>query len=417
MRSGRIEFATQDNFRFEIAPQGVFSTCMNSSLGFQWIGLVLLGALLPTSRALAEKPTSDRSQRVYIGTYTGAKSKGIYLAHFDSATGKLGRPELAAETKHPTFLALHPNGRFLYAVNETGDFGGKNQGSISAFSIDPSNGSLSLLNQQPSGGSGPCHLTVDKKAKCVLAANYGSGSIAALPLLPDGRLSEPATVIQNRGSSINARRQTGPHAHFIAPDPANRFALACDLGLDKVLVYRLNPTQAGLTACDPPSVSVKPGSGPRQLAFGHRGRFIYLLNELSCDVTVFDYTAHQGVLKEVQTISTLPTDFKDQNTCAEVELHPTGKFLYASNRGHNSIAAYSIDKATGKLNLLEYCSTQGKTPRHFALAPNGRWLLAENQDSDSIVVFAVDPATGRLTPTDQSVSVGSPVCAVFAKEK
>jgi 6-phosphogluconolactonase len=273
------------------------------------------------------------------------------------------------------------------------------------------------LNHQSSGGTGPCHLAVDQTGKCLLTANYGSGSIAALPIGADGSLGEPGSVIQHHGSSVNPQRQAGPHAHFITPDPANRFALACDLGLDQVLVYRLDPAKAGLVANDPPFAAVKPGSGPRHLVFHPAGRFVFLINEMSSTVTTFAYDPERGALKEVQTISTLPEGFAAKSSCAEVQVHPSGDFVYGSNRGHDSIAVFSMDRASGKLTSLGHQSTHGKTPRHFAIDPTGRWLLAENQESDNLVVFRVDPKTGRLSGAGQSVAVGSPVCVVFLPVK
>ena len=350
---------------------------------------------------------------VYIGTYTSAKSKGIYVARFEPATGKLTTPELAAETKNPTFLAVHPNNRFLYAVGEMSDVGPNRTGAVSAFQIDHASGKLSLLNQQSSGGAGPCHLSLDKSAKCVLVANYGGGSLAALPIQADGKLAAPSAFIQHTGSSVNRERQAGPHAHFITTDPENRFALACDLGLDKILFYRLNPAKATLVANDPPFASTARGSGPRHLAFHPNGKFVFLINEMAATLTSFAYDSSTGALKELQTLSSVPDDFTGQKSGAEVAVAPSGKFVYASNRGHDSIAAFGFDAATGKLTFLQHQSTQGKTPRHFAMEPGGNWLLAENQGSDNIVVFRVDSQSGHLSETGQTVSVGAPVCMVF----
>jgi 6-phosphogluconolactonase len=355
------------------------------------------------------------SSLLYIGTYTGKKSKGIYSARFDSGTGKLSAPELAAETRNPSFLALHPNGHILYAVGETDDFQGKKTGAVSAFSIDAKAGKLSLLNQQSSAGRGPCHLAVDKSGKCVLVANYGSGSVAALPIESDGKLREPETKIQHTGSSVNRERQAGPHAHYIVTDPANRHALTCDLGLDKVLVYKLAPDKALLTPSVPPSVNVKAGSGPRHLAFHPNGRLAYLISEMEPSITVFSY-GPDGVLSELQTVSTLPDKYSGFKSGAEIQVHPSGKFVYGSNRGHDSIAVFSVDSKSGKLTFVEHQSTQGKTPRHFAIDPTGKWLLAENQDSDSIVIFSIDQATGKLSATADKVEVGAPVCIQFVPE-
>jgi len=349
---------------------------------------------------------------VYFGTYTGAKSQGIYVSRFDSATGKLSAPELVAETKNPTFLAVSPNGKNLYAVSEM-----SKTGAVSAFAFEGQTGKLKLLNQQFSGGGGPCHVAVDATGKCLLVANYGSGSIAALPIHADGSLGEATTTIQHAGSGANPQRQAGPHAHFIAPSPDNRFTLDCDLGLDKIFINELDAPAAKLTANDPPSATVAPGSGPRHFIFSHDGQFVYVINEMASTITVFRYAATNAAMTEVQTIATLPKDFSGNNTCAEIALHPNGKFLYGSNRGHDSLAIFAVDQQTGKLTFIEHQATLGRTPRHFAIDPTGRWLLAEHQASDSVVVFALDPNTGKLKPTGQSITIGSPVCAVFVGDK
>jgi 6-phosphogluconolactonase len=357
---------------------------------------------------------------VYIGTYTGTGSKGIYVSRFDPASGKLSAAELAVETKNPSFLAIHPSRHFLYSVGEIDEFNGKRSGAVSAFEME-ADGKLTMLNQQPSGGAGPCHLAVDGTGKCVLVANYGSGSFAALPIEADGRLTEPIVTIQHRGSSVNPQRQSGAHAHFITTDPNNRFALACDLGLDKVFVYRLNTGIPGslpvLVANDPPWAAVKPGSGPRHLAFHPNGRYVYLVNEMGWSLTAFSYDARRGALEELQTISTVPEKFTGENLAAEVQVHPSGKFVYVSNRGHNSIAVFGIDDQSGRLTYVEHQSTGGKTPRHFAIDPSGNWLLAENQESNNIVVFRIDSKTGRLSATGQTVEVGSPVFVAFVPVK
>ncbi len=378
---------------------------------------VLACGLLYPPAMIAESLPREDTVLVYFGTYTGAKSKGIYVSRFNLATGQLAAPELAAETLSPSFLALHPAGRVLYAVGETGNWGGRRVGSVSAFSIDVGSGRLTLLNRESSGGAGPCHLAVDRTGRCLLVANYGSGSVAALPLQATGQLAEPKTVIQHQGSSVNPQRQAGPHAHFITTDAANRFALVCDLGLDQVLVYRLDAAQATLDAHDTPFASVKPGSGPRHLAFHPSGRFAFLINEMGSTLTAFEYEAKRGTLKELQTLSTLPEAFAGNSTCAEVQVHPSGRFVYGSNRGHDSIAVFSFEDKGGRLACVAHQPTQGRTPRHLAIDPTGRWLLAENQDSDSVVVFRVDATTGRLSATGQVLAVGAPACAVFVPVK
>lgn len=371
--------------------------------------LCLLLPLLAAANLMA----APKTWTVYIGTYTTGASKGIYQAQFDAQTGKLSDPELAAETKNPSFLALHPDGRHLYAVGEINSFGGQKTGAVSAFGIEANTGRLEALGQQSSGGGGPCHVAVDRSGRCVMVANYGSGSIAALPIEPKGGLGAPAGIVQHEGASVNPRRQAGPHAHQIVPDPANRLALVCDLGLDKVLFYRLEPRPARLVAGDPPSVSLPPGAGPRHLAFHPKGKFVYVISELNSTITACRYQAKPGTLEPVQTVSTLPEEFRGENTCAEIQVHPSGKFVCGSNRGHDSLAMFAADSRSGRLTLLQHQSSGGKTPRFFDFDPSGRWLLAANQGSDNVAVFAVEPQTGRLTPTGQSITVGAPVCVVF----
>jgi 6-phosphogluconolactonase len=355
---------------------------------------------------------------VYFGTYTAATSKGIYLSSLDLSTGSLSSPVLAAEIRSPSFLALHPNGQFLYAVNEISNFQGKPGGAVTAFAIDPENGKLRQLNQASTLADGPCHLVVDPTGRNVVAANYGGGSVVVIAVEADGRLGSHGSSIQHRGSSVNPQRQQGPHAHGIYLDAANRFAFVPDLGLDRVMIYRFDAGAHSLTPIDPPLyATVKPGAGPRHFAFHPNGRFAYVINELDSTITAFSYDAGQGNLTEAQTVPTLPADFKGQSTTAEIAVHPNGKFLYGSNRGHDSIAVFAIDTATGKLTFAQHEPTQGKTPRNFALDPTGAFLLAANQDSDNVVVFRIDAQSGKLSPTGQSIEVGAPVCVTFRTSK
>lgn len=381
------------------------------------IFLMLASSVLPKVGPAARAAEVSDTHFVYFGTYTGEKSKGIYVARFDSATGRLSAPELAVETKNPTFLALDSNSRVLYAVNEVNDFGTGGSGGVSSFKVDGKTGNLSFSNEQPSGGSGPCHLAVDQAGECILVANYGSGSVAVIPLGPDGSLRMPSVSIQHHGSSVNRQRQEGPHAHFITWDPANRLVLTCDLGLDKVLIYKLEKPQLSLKPNDPPFFMLKPGSGPRHVAFHPNGKFAFIINEMASTVTLCSYEGRHGEFKEIQTVSTLPESFGGANTCAEIAVHPSGRFVYASNRGHDSIAIFSFDPVIKRLQLVGHQSTEGKTPRHFALDPTSKWLIAENQDSNDIVVFGLDSATGRLAPTGMKQNLGAPVCAVFAKRQ
>lgn len=351
---------------------------------------------------------------VYFGTYTGAKSKGIDCWRMTD-DGKLTRVGLAAETANPTYLALHPNGKFLYAIGELSQFNGQKAGAVSAYAIDAANGKLTLLNQQSSGGPGPCHLDVDRAGKVVLVANYGGGSVEALPIKADGSLGEPGTFVQHKGAGDYEKR--APRGHAIVVDPTQRFAVACDLGLDQVLVYQLDAASAKLTPHEPPFAMLAPGSGPRHLAFRPDGKFAYVINETLLTMTVFAWDGARGTLQEVQTLSTLPGAKEKGFSTAEVYVHPNGKFVYGSNRGHDSIVVYACDEKTGKLTLVEHQSTQGRTPRHFAIHPSGNFLLAENQSTDNVVVFRIDPQTGKLTTTGEKIEVGSPVCAVFVEVK
>ncbi len=365
------------------------------------IGLVLLSVL-----PLLAAPSSFM---VFVGTYTNGASKGIYAYRFHPASGDIEPLGLAAETASPSFLAVHPNRRFLYAVNES------DANSVSAFAIDSKTGKLKPLNRVSAHGSGPCHLAVDKTGKQLLVANYGSGSVAAFPIRPDGSLGESGGFDQHVGSGADSRRQRGPHAHCVVFSPDNRFAMAADLGLDKVFVYRVNPAKASFQANDPAYALVKPGSGPRHFAFTPDSMHGYVINEIASTITAFDYDRKRGALTETQTISTLPAGFSGQSTTAEVVVDPNGRFLYGSNRGHDSIAVFAIDRAKGTLTLVEHVPTQGKEPRNFAIDPSGSYLWAANQNSDSIVLFRVDANTGRLTPSGKTLQAGKPVCVLFVK--
>lgn len=354
---------------------------------------------------------------VYFGTYTGAKSQGIYVSRLDLATGALSPPNLAAEIVSPSFLAIHPSRNSLYAVNEVSNFGHDKSGSVSAFRIDRTTGQLTLLNQQSSRGAGPAHISVDGQGRNALVANYGGGSVAVLPIGADGRLAPATAFVQHTGSSVNPQRQQAPHAHSINVDRANRFAYAADLGLDQVLVYRFDPAAGTLTPNAPPHAAVPPGSGPRHFAFHPSGRLAYVINEITCTVTAFACDANAGRLEVRQTISTLPEGMTVEKgfSTAEVQMHPSGRFLYGSNRGHNSVTVFSVDEASGRLTFVQNEPTQGSTPRNFGIDPSGRYLLAANQRSDSVVVFRIDEKTGRLSATGHRIDVGSPVCVKFVE--
>ena len=379
--------------------------------------IILLAVVFP-SRFLTAGPAEQHGKYLfYVGTYTedGSKSKGVYAYRFDAETGQITSLDLAAETTNPSFVALHPNGRFLYAVNEVGNYKGPNSGGVSAFSIDRFTGKLTFLNEVPSRGADPCYITLDKTGKYVLVANYTGGSIAVFPVLEDGKLGEASAFLQHTGHGTNPARQEKAHAHSIDLSPDNRFAMVDDLGLDELFVYKFDSANGSLTPIDPPFAKLDPGAGPRHFALSPTGKFAYVIAEMHSTVTVFSNDEKTGALHPLQTISALPKDFTGQNDDAEIEMHPSGKFLYASNRGSDTITEFAIDPGKGTLTPVAYTPTQGKIPRSFEIDPTGKFLFAANQKSDNIVVFRIDPKTGRLTPTGQVLDVGSPVCVKFLK--
>jgi 6-phosphogluconolactonase len=351
----------------------------------------------------------------FVGTYTedGSKSKGIYAYRYDAETSEITPLGLAAETTNPSFVAPHPNGRFLYAVNEVGNYKGPNSGGVSAFSIDRATGKLTFLNEVASRGADPCYITVDKTGKYVLVANYTGGSVAVFPVLANGKLGEASAFVQHTGKGTNPERQEGPHAHSIDLSPDNRFAMVDDLGLDELLVYKFDAAKGSLTPNDPPFTKLDAGSGPRHFALRPDGKFAYVISEMGHTVTVFSNDAANGKLTILQTITTLPKDFKGRNDDAEIQMHPSGKFLYASNRGDDSLAIYAIDESKGTLTQVGIVHTGGKEPRSFEIDPTGKLLFAENQKSDNIVVFKIDAKTGQLTPTGKMLEVAAPVCLKF----
>jgi len=370
--------------------------------------LSLLATPLPEATA---QSTAKGEFLLYVGTYTREESKGIYAYRFRPASGEVTPVGLVAETASPSWVTIHPNGRFLYAANEGREFD-KGTESVSAFSIDAKTGLLTFLNRAATRGSSPCHVIVEKTGRCLMVANYGGGSVAAFPLKQDGSLGEASSFVQHTGSSIG-RRQRGPHAHEVVLSPDHRFVFVPDLGLDQVLGYRVDAASATITPNDPPFATVTPGSGPRHMEFHPNGRLAYVNSEMGSLVTVFAYDPAQGSLKDLQTISTLPKDFTETNNTAEVEVHPNGRFLYVSNRGHDSIAVFSINPGDGKLTFVEHVATQGKTPRNIAIDPTGAYLFAANQNTDNIVLFRIDQKTGRLTPSGAVLEVDAPVSLVF----
>ena len=375
------------------------------------------GALSVMAVALPLRGILQRSQPtgqliLYVGTYTSGKSKGIYLFRFDKDTGELKQFK-AVHAINPSFVTVAQTAGHLYAVNEVSQFGGKSSGAVSAFAIDAKTGDLRFLNQQPSAGADPCHLIVDRTGQYVLVANYSGGNIAVLPIEKDGRLGPATDVAQHKGSSVNRERQEGPHAHCILLDRSNTHAFAVDLGLDKIMIYQFDASHGKLRSNKQPSVSVKPGAGPRHFTLHPSQKYAYVINELNSSVTAFAYNAAAVTLTEIQTVSTLPGDYSGPNSCAELVVSSSGKFLYGSNRGHDSIVSFAIDQRTGSLSYIEHVATQGRTPRNFTIDPTGAFLLVANQNSNTIVTFRIDRNTGKLKPTGQIAYVPSPVCLQF----
>lgn len=357
---------------------------------------------------------------VYVGTYnepvgsgagaTGAERAGIYLLALDIASGALEPLDAFAGAANPSYLALDGAHRFLYAVNELQEFAGAACGAVSAYAVDQDNGRLTFLNRQPSGGTDPCHLQVDSLGKHVAVANYTGGSVCVLPIGDDGALGEATDFVQHAGASVDPARQAGPHAHCAVFDPAGRHLLVADLGLDQVAVYPYDAQRGTLAPRRDLWAAAAAGAGPRHLALHPRNGLVYALNELDSTVTVYSYNAATGTLAARQTVATLPADFGGENTGAAVQVSPAGKFLYASNRGHDSIAVFAIDEQDGALTPVEHVPTQGRTPRDCAISPDGRYLIAANQDDNRVVTFKIDAQSGQLLPTGYAAEVPFPAC-------
>jgi 6-phosphogluconolactonase len=377
------------------------------------LNLLLLALALGALSVVGNAADAARQKYTfYVGTYTDRGSKGIYAYRFDSATGESTSLGLAAESTAPSFLAIASSGQFLYAVNEISQFNGQPTGAVSAFAIQPATAKLVLLNQVASRGQGPAHIALDRGGKYALVSNYDSGNVAVFPVLRNGQLGEATAFVQHKGSSVNKERQEGPHAHAAVFSPDNRYVIVADLGLDQLLVYRFDAA-AGALGSDPQIVRSVPGAGPRHLMFDAAGRHLYVINEMQSTVVTYAYDGANGTLHELQILSALPKGFARNSEAAEIEAHASGKFIFSSNRGDDSIAVFAVNAKDGTLTPVEIDSTGGKTPRNFALDPTGSWLLAANQDSDDIVVFRVDASTGHLTRTGAEVHVPSPVCVRF----
>jgi 6-phosphogluconolactonase len=382
---------------------------IQSPLGALFLVVLVLTLLQPTP---ADAATTGK-YLLYVGTYTDHGGKGVYAYRFDTGTGQATALGLAAESADPVFFTVDASGHFLYAVNEISTYEGQPTGAVSAFAIDSASGKLSLLNQLSSRDAGPAHITLDQAGKYALVSNYPRGTVAVFPVLRDGRLGEASAFVRHRGpGGPDKERQEGPHAHAVALSADNRFALVADLGLDQLFTYPFDSSK-GTLGRDPLITKTNPGSGPRHLVFSPGGKLLYVINELQSSVTTYAYDPTNGGLRELSAISTLPGGFSGSSFASEIALHPSGNVLYASNRGHDSIAVFSIAPATGTLTKVEVVPTNGKTPRSFAIDPTGSWLLAANQQSDNVVVFRINHKTGRLTPTGQVLQISSPACVQF----
>jgi 6-phosphogluconolactonase len=361
-------------------------------------------------RALA----NTRELLVYVGTYTNGGGEGVYLYRLSLADGSLKHVATAGGVANPSYLALDRERRRLYAVEELEDFGGAKSGAVAAFEVGATDGSLRFINRQPSTGGAPCYITTDTRGRFVLVANYAAGSVAVLPVTKGGALGPATDVQQHSGSGPDRERQEGPHAHCIILDASNKHAYACDLGTDKVMIYDFDARRGKLKPNAQPFVSVRPGAGPRHLTFDRTGRFAYVVNEMASTVTAFSRDASTGALRELETHALLPDDFKGANTAADIHLTPDGRFLYCSNRGHDSIACFRVDAHTGSLAPAGHTPTLGSTPRNFAIDPTGGFMLVANQKSGSIVTFRIDASNGALAPTGRTAELPSPVCLKLA---
>ncbi len=374
-------------------------------------GSFVAGAAL-SDRLIEPANAAQKDWLLYVGTYTSGKSKseGIYIYRMNATTGELKREGVAGGTPDPAFLAIDPSRRFLYAANETGNFLGKKNGGVTSFAIEQKTGALRKLNEVSSPGV-PCHVSVHPSGKAVVAANYGGGNIAIYQVKADGSLTETSDVAQHSGRGGDPKRQDGPHAHCAIFDAAGRYVFTPDLGIDKVMIYKVDAARGKLSPNG--FAATKPAAGPRHFDFHPSGKFAYVINELDSTMTAFSYDKAAGKLTELQTLSTLPAGFKETSYCADVHVHPSGKFLYGSNRGHNSIVIFSIDPGSGKLTLTGHESTRGDWPRNFGIDPSGRFLLAANQNSNSVATFRIDEATGKLSPVGNVLEIPAPVCLKF----
>lgn len=357
---------------------------------------------------------SARDYTALLGTYTQGGSRGLYLVRLNGDTGALSAPELVAELPNPEFLALHPGGRLVYALTQVKNADGKSAGAVAAFALDPATGRLTLLNTEATGRGGLTHLAVDATGRMVVAASYGGGYVVSFPLQADGRLGPAASLFDQAGPlGPKSDRQNAPHPHSVTLSPDNRFAFIADLGVDRVFAYALAPETGTLALHPAGAVTIAPGSGPRHTKFSPDGKNFYVLDELDGTVTACRYDTASGVAEPFQRVSTTADDYTGRQSCSEIRLHPGGRFVYAANRGNNTIAVFARDPATGALTRLESVPTGGKNPRNFNLTPDGALLVCGHQDTDNVTVFRVDPASGRLSPTANTVTVPKAICVLF----
>ena len=375
--------------------------------------LIVVTCAVPLQGQDSPLPKSMTPTRLYIGTLDDGDSQGIYQGEIDLQTGNLQLHGLAAEAKNATFLAIHPSGKYLYATCEVDEYTASKAGAVAAFKINTLTGKLTFLNYQSSAGAVPCHVSLDGEGKFALVANYLGGNVAVLPINADGLLGLATSTVQHQGSSVHKVRQERPHPHSINLDCANRFAFVADAGTDEVLVYRFDSAAGTLTPNDPPALKTAPGDAPRHLAFHPNANWVYVINELSSTIAALRFDRERGALEAMQTVSTLPHGGSVENLTAEIIVHPNGRFLYGSNRGHDSIAIFAINQTTGKLMPLGQHPAGGRTPRNFSIDPTGKFLLTANQDAKSIVVHRIDPETGLLARTAHEINVPTPVCIKF----
>ncbi|MCD9185913.1 MAG: lactonase family protein [Pyrinomonadaceae bacterium] len=383
---------------------------------FLAIGSSAVAGLMVAGNARSQSNGKTKEMLVYIGTYTASgKSEGIYIYKFNPDTGEMKPYKTVKGVLEPSFLTINKDKKYVFAVNELLEYEGKKSGAVSAFAIDEKTGDLQFLNKVSSLGGAPCFITTSHNEKFALVANYLGGNVSVYPIGKDGKLGEAVDLAQHTGTGPNKDRQEAAHAHSITLDRNNRFAFAADLGIDRLMIYKFDDKTGKLTPNETQTFyQAKPGAGPRHFSFHGSGKFAFLINELDLTIVSLAYDEKHGTLKEIQTVSTVPAGVSgSSNSCADIHVSPNGKFLYGSNRGHNSIVSYKIDETTGRLEYIEHVSTGGKTPRNFAIEPHGKFLLVANQNSDNVVIFSIDEKTGKLKSTGKQAQVPVPVCLKF----